>query len=223
MIASAAKHYWARFWMHYTGLSIWGRIATRLAILFSPPYKGRYYLAGLNSKGYISPTSNVHHHDLRMGANVFIGDRVVIFQGFGGGFVELNDRVHLVGDIYIETGQGGSLKIGRDTYIQPRCQFSAYLAPIEVGCGVQIAPTCGFYPYDHGFAPGRLISEQPLKTKGGIIIDDDALLGYGVIVLSGVRIGKGAVIGAGSVVTKDIPDGAIAAGVPARVIKMRSN
>jgi len=137
--------------------------------------------------------------------------------------VALNDRVHLVGDIYIETGQGGSLKIGSDTYIQPRCQFSAYLAPIEIGFGVQIAPNCAFYPYDHGCAPGELISKQPLKTKGGIIIDDDALLGYGVIVLSGVRIGKGAVIGAGSVVTRDVPDGAIAVGAPARVIKMRSN
>jgi len=62
-----------------------------------------------------------------------------------------------------------------------------------------------------------------LSTKGPILIDDDALLGYGVIVLSGVRIGKGAVIGAGSVVTSDVPDGAIAAGVPASIIKMRSD
>jgi acetyltransferase-like isoleucine patch superfamily enzyme len=223
MIVSKVKHYWARFWMRYAGLYTWRRLATRLAVLFVPPYKERYYLAGLNSKGYISPTSNVHHNDLRLGSHVFIGDRVVIFQSFGGGFVELNDRVHLVGDIYIETGQGGSLKIGNDTYIQPRCQFSAYLASIEIGCGVQIAPNCAFYPYDHGCAPGELISKQPLKTKGAIIIDDDALLGYGVIVLSGVRIGKGAVIGAGSVVTRDVPDGAIAAGVPARVMKVRSD
>jgi acetyltransferase-like isoleucine patch superfamily enzyme len=48
-------------------------------------------------------------------------------------------------------------------------------------------------------------------------------LGFGVIVLSGVRIGKGAVIGAGSVVTQDIPDNAIACGNPARVVKMRSD
>ena len=47
-------------------------------------------------------------------------------------------------------------------------------------------------------------------------------MGTGVIVLGGVRIGKGAVIGAGAVVTKNIPDGAIAFGVPARVVRMRS-
>jgi acetyltransferase-like isoleucine patch superfamily enzyme len=88
---------------------------------------------------------------------------------------------------------------------------------------VQIAPYCCFYPYNHGFAPGELIKKQPLRTKGGIIIDDDAWLGVGVLVLDGVRIGKGAVIGAGSVVTGNIPNMAIATGIPARVVKMRSD
>lgn len=54
-----------------------------------------------------------------------------------------------------------------------------------------------------------------------IIIDDYAWLGHRVIILPGVRIGKHAIIGAGSVVTKDVPDYAVAAGVPARVIKYR--
>jgi acetyltransferase-like isoleucine patch superfamily enzyme len=87
---------------------------------------------------------------------------------------------------------------------------------------VSIAPNCAFYPYDHGIAPGKLILKQPLTTKGDIIIEDDVWLGVGVIVLSGVHIGTGAVIGAGSVVTRDIPEGAIAFGAPARVVKMRS-
>ena len=83
--------------------------------------------------------------------------------------------------------------------------------------------TALFYPYAHGIAPDRPIKEQPLTTKGGITIEDDVWLGYRTIVLDGVRIGKGAVIGAGSVVTQDIPAGAIAVGVPARVIKMRGS
>jgi len=217
------KSFWTLFWMHHSGLNFFGRFATRLAVLFTPPFKGRYFLARLNTQGYTSPNATIYHDNIKIGTNVFIGDRVVIFQNFEGGSVEIGDRVHLIGDTNIETGQGGSLKIGSDTYIQPRCQFSAYLAHIEIGCGVQIAPNCAFYPYDHGIVPGKLISKQPLSTKGPILIDDDALLGYGVIVLSGVRIGKGAVIGAGSVVTSDVPDGAIAAGVPASIIKMRSD
>lgn len=209
--------------MQYAGLSPLGRIATRLAVWLAPPYTGRFYLARLNPKGYISCSATLRHSDLHMGANVFIGDRVVIYQSSKGGQIKLGDRVHLVGDTSILTGQNGSLKIGSDTYIQPNCQFSAFLAPIEIGCWVQIAPNCAFYPYNHGFEAGKLIREQPLTTKGGIVVDDDAVLGYGVIVLSGVRIGKGAMIGAGSVVTKNIPDGAIAAGVPARVIKIRGS
>lgn len=214
---------WSRFWMRFAGLGYFGRIATWLATWFTPPYKERRRLAGYNSQGYIAPSATIHHANLQLGANVFIGDRVVIFQVKNSGSVELGDRVSVHSDTCIETGDGGSLKIGSDTHIQPRCQFSAYKAPIQIGCGVQIAPNCAFYPYDHGVAPGELIKKQPLQTKGGIMIDDDAWLGFGVIVLDGVRIGKGAVVGAGAVVTQDVPDGTIAVGVPARVINMRSN
>lgn len=54
-----------------------------------------------------------------------------------------------------------------------------------------------------------------------VLIDDHALIGHRAIVLPGVKIGKHAIIGAGAVVTKDIPDYAVAAGVPAKVIKYR--
>jgi acetyltransferase-like isoleucine patch superfamily enzyme len=97
------------------------------------------------------------------------------------------------------------------------------VAPIRIGDRVEIAARCAFFSYDHGMVAGQPIVDQPLTSKGEISIGDEAWLGYGVIVLSGVRIGKGAVIGAGSVVTHDVPDGAVATGVPARVIKMRSD
>ena len=80
---------------------------------------------------------------------------------------------------------------------------------------MQIAPGCGFYPYEHGIAGGLPITRQPLSSRGDIVIDDDAWLGYGVTVLNGVTIGADAVIGAGAVVTSDVPAGAIAAGAPA--------
>lgn len=222
-VRGVASTIWSLFWMRFAGLGYFGRIATRLATWFAPPYKARHCLARYNSKGYVAPSATIHHANLHLGANVFIGDRVAIFQANNGGSVELAERVRVQNDTCIETGDGGSLKIGSGTSIQPRCQFSAYKAPIHIGCDVQIAPNCAFYPYDHGIAPGELIKKQPLQTKGGIIIDDDAWLGFGVIVLDGVRIGKGAVVGAGAVVTHDVPDGAIAVGVPARVVNMRNS
>ena len=97
-------------------------------------------------------------------------------------------------------------------------------SPINIGGNVAInCPGCPFYPYDHGILPGEMIGRQPVTTKWNIKVEDDVWLGFGVIVLDGVRIAKGAVIGAGSVVTRDIPDGAIAVGVPSQIIKMRSD
>lgn len=58
-------------------------------------------------------------------------------------------------------------------------------------------------------------------SKGDIIINDDVWIGYGSTIMSGVRVGQGAVIAAGSVVTKDVPPYAIVGGVPAKVIKYR--
>jgi len=178
-------------------------------------------LAQLNKHGFAAPDASVSHSDLRRGEHVFIGERVVIYQAHQGGPVELGDGVHLHRDSIIETGHGGGVIIGAHTHVQPRCQFSAYKGSIRIGCGVQIAPYCAFYPYDHGVEPGVLISKQPIRSKGDIVIGDDAWLGVGVYVLDGARIGKGTVIGAGSVVTGDIPDYSIAIGVPARVVKSR--
>ena len=214
---------WGAFWMRYAGLNFFGRIATRLATWGAPPYKARRYLSGLYPQGYVAPSATIYHTDLQLGDYIFIGDRVIFFQHENGGRVELAERVIVFGDVLFETGQGGSITLGARSRVHRGCHLIAYLAPIQIGCDVGIAQNCAFYSYNHGVAPGEPISKQPLQTRGAIVIDDHAWLGVGVIVLSGVRIGKGAVIGAGAVVTDDIPDGAIAVGAPARVVKMRSD
>lgn len=63
--------------------------------------------------------------------------------------------------------------------------------------------------------------ESESLTRGDIIVDDDVWIGYRSTILSGVHIGQGAVIAAGSVVVKDVPPYAIVGGVPAKVIKYR--
>ena len=221
--ASAYKRRWTSFWMRFASLSNFGRIATFLANWFAPPHKASYELANMNPRGFIAPSAVIYHSDLRLGKNVLVGDRVIIYQAKDGGPVEFGDRVAVLRDTTIETGFGGSIRIGSTTWIHPRSQINAYVGSIYIGSGVDIAPNCAFYSYDHGLAPDRPIREQSLETKGDIVIEDHAWLGVGVTVLSGARIGKGAVIGAGSVVNKDIPDYAIAVGNPARVIKMRGD
>ena len=54
-----------------------------------------------------------------------------------------------------------------------------------------------------------------------VIVEDDVLVGANAVVIEGVHIGKGAVVGAGAIVTSDVPDNAVVAGCPARVIKMK--
>jgi acetyltransferase-like isoleucine patch superfamily enzyme len=208
--------------MRFAAEKYLGRVTTRIATLLTPPYKSRHYLASLYEHGFIAPGAIIHHDRLHLGKNVYIGGGVIIHKRQDGGEVVLGDRVVINEYTIIEVGKGGSLLIGDGTTIQPRCQFSAYVGHIRIGSEVQIAPSCAFYPYDHSMEPGRLMKEQPLRTRGGITIGDDAWIGYGVIVLDGVNIGEGAVIGAGSVVKTNIPDGAIAVGVPARIVKSRS-
>lgn len=70
------------------------------------------------------------------------------------------------------------------------------------------------------YMPNRKILNASL-SKGEIIIGDDVWIGYGATILSGVKIGQGAVIATGAVVTKNVPEYAIVGGVPARVIKYR--
>ena len=101
---------------------------------------------------------------------------------------------------------------------------------------LRIGSFCSIGPYVtfivHSEHPTSLISTFPFKvkifnipyeaiSKGSIILQDDVWIGYGTIILSGITIGQGAVIAAGSVVTKDVPPYAVVAGSPASIIKYR--
>ena len=221
------KRQWARLWLKFAGLGVFGRFCMWVAGWFELPYKGRLRLSRYSEFGYISSKAQIAHRHLTLGRQIFLGDGVVICEERYGsddaGRVHLGDRVQLYKDVIIETGANGAVSIGDATHIQPKCQFAGFNSEIQIGRRVDIAPGCVFYPYDHQILPENPIRQQPLTSKGPIIVGDDVWLGSGVIVLAGVTIGDGAVIGAGSVVTKSIPAGAIAVGSPARVIRMRTD
>ena len=103
-------------------------------------------------------------------------------------------------------------------------------ARLTIGNFCSIAPAVAFilssehaagyvstFPFlvKYGFADCEALS------KGDICVEDDVWIGYGATILSGVRIGQGAIVAAGAVVTKDVPPYAVVAGVPAKIIKYR--
>lgn len=214
---------WTRFWLKHQRNTVFGKLARRMAVCFVPPFKPRMYLAKMAAAGFIEPTAQISHGELHMEPHSFIGDRVVIHQRQGGRFVFLGKHTCIYPSTIIETGQNGWVAIEERASIHPSCYISAFESPVVIGRNVMLAPYCVLYSHTHGVEPGMPIWQQPLKTKGPILIGDDAWLGARVTVLSGVRIGHGAAIGAGSVVTRDIPDNAVAVGNPAKVVRFRGD
>lgn len=212
---------WRRFWVRHSGPKGLGKVAGYLASWQTLPYHGREFLARLHERGFVASSVSLGHDQLETGRQVYLGDRVTMWRMREGGPVSLGARVCLYGETMIATGLGGSIRIGEETHIQPGCHLYACVSDITIGRQVEIAARCAFYSYDHSISLGAPIMQQPLQSKGPIVIGDGAWLGHGATVLSGVRVGAGAVIAAGALVTKDIPENAIAAGTPARVLKFR--
>lgn len=94
---------------------------------------------------------------------------------------------------------------------------------LYIGDYVQTGPNVCFFVANHHYFD----KDTPIREQGydeaDIVIEDDVWIGANSVVTSGVVVGKGAIIGAGSVVTKDIPPYSVAAGCPAKIIKMRNN
>jgi acetyltransferase-like isoleucine patch superfamily enzyme len=92
---------------------------------------------------------------------------------------------------------------------------------ITIGDKVAIGPNCVITSHGHSFDDGgRPMLEQPTIFKP-VTIEDDVYIGSAAVVLPGVRIGRGAVVGAGAVVSRDVDEGSVVTGVPARVVKTR--
>ncbi len=200
-------------------LPLLGSFFLCLAMHLVGPYKARRQLIRLANCSFISPHADIHCPRLNFGEQVFVDDHVTIYAHADGGAVSLGDRSSLQRYTMLELIRGGNIRIGNDSHIQAGCQLTAAMGSIIIGDHVQLAPRCALYPYQHGITDlNTPIARQPITSKGDIIIEDDVWLGVGVIVMDGVRIGRGAVVGAGAVVTEDIPAYAIAVGVPARVI-----
>lgn len=111
---------------------------------------------------------------------------------------------------------GSQTTIGARTFINFGCVILDG-APVTIGADVQIAPNVQLLTATHPVEPGA--RRERFETAKPITIEDNVWLGAGVIVLAGITIGRDSVVGAGAIVTRDIPPLSLAVGNPARVIR----
>ena len=97
------------------------------------------------------------------------------------------------------------------------------MGPLTVGADVMMGPRCVLISDNHATSDtGRPMNRQGYVPSRAIVVEDDVWIGAGVTILPGVRVGRGSVVGAGAVVTKDVPAWSVAAGNPARVVRTRT-
>lgn len=136
------------------------------------------------------------------------------------------ERITIGSHVYLGPGcwllthePAGTLEIGDGTSIAGYCVLSAAVN-VKIGRSVLFARNVYIADHRHGFdAPEAPIIDQPIEDLRPVVVEDGAWLGQNVVLLPGVRIGKGAVVGANSVIREDVPPRAVAVGSPGRVVR----
>ncbi|MET7686629.1 acyltransferase [Streptomyces sp. NPDC005483] len=147
--------------------------------------------------------------DTGIGERCYVAESAAVFP----------DRLRLGDDSYIAAHAyvTGELTIGSDCTLNP---FTTVRGTVVLGAGVRVGAHTSLLGFNHSMAPDRPVFRQPLTSRG-IRVGDDVWIGSNVIVVDGVTIGDHCVIGAGAVVTRDLPAWSVAAGNPARVLRDR--
>jgi len=126
---------------------------------------------------------------------------------------ELSEGLDISSPFTVDYGE--NISFGKNCFVNHYCYFMDG-APITIGNNVFFGPYVGLYTATH---PLQFSSRNKgLEKAKPITIGDNCWFGANVSVMPGVTIGEGCVLAAGAVVTKDIPDNSLAAGVPAKVI-----
>ena len=114
----------------------------------------------------------------------------------------------------------GNLTVGDYTFIGRGTEIEVSNR-ITIGNNGLIAPNVYITDHNHGIEPGTPMNAQQCKASP-VEIGNDVWIGTGCTILPGIKIGDGAVVAAGAVVTKDIPSNAIVGGVPAKILRYRT-
>ena len=209
-----------RYFIEQTVLSLFGWMPT----IFGVGVRAIVYRLILQMKGTAAIENNVR---LRFASNIQLANGVYIDAG-----------------VYLHACPNG-IQIGANTFIMHHAELHVYnfrqiphsgirigqnclisefnvlrgQGGITIGDSVYTGPLVQILAVDHVFTdPERPIIAQGI-TAQGIVIDDNAWIGAGAIILDGVHIGKGSVVAAGAVVTQSIPAHSVVGGIPAKIIK----
>ncbi|WP_424096512.1 acyltransferase [Moorena producens] len=133
--------------------------------------------------------------------------------------IHIGDRSIIRSSAMLISAQG-KIKIGSDCSVNPFC-FLYGAGDLVIGNWVRIATHTVIVTSNYTFDDLDMPIDLQPSTKKGVIIEDDVWIGAGVRILDGCRIGKGSVIGAGTVLTKSVEPYSVVVGVPGKVIRKR--
>ena len=149
---------------------------------------------------------------VQLGVGCFIAPDAAIF-GEPGRPVILGDGCAIAAQAFLH----GPLTLGNNVSVNAGARLDGGRKGLVIGDGTRIASGAALYAFDHGLKADRAIKDQPVRSRG-IRIGRDVWIGANAGVTDGVHIGDHAVVALGAVVTRDVPDWAVVAGVPAVVV-----
>ena len=144
-------------------------------------------------------------------------------------------------DVTLEIGRNATLRIGRWAWIGNGTKIRVHEGEVSIGAKTVMGQECTISAYRHiaigreciladrvmliDFDHGVVETERPIRLQGiykrDVHVGHNVWIGYGACVLRGVSVGDNAIVGTNSVLTRDVPENAVVAGAPARVIRMR--
>ncbi|MDQ3348931.1 MAG: acyltransferase [Acidobacteriota bacterium] len=161
-----------------------------------------------------------HPHKIRIGDNVVIDDNCLVdAKGETNAGITIGNGV-FVGRNTILSCKNGDIDLADGANVGFNCEiFSA--SRVSVGRDTLIAAYCYLIGGDHAFSDPSMPIIAQERRSAGITVGHEAWLGAGVKILDGVTVGDRAIVGAAAVVRESVPPGAIAAGIPARILGQR--